>query len=80
MLYHIKNKVNITYTLLKTTMVSLKEEGSESKEALKLGNFCNALTHALIKNASMVTFNPDFSFSLFNETRKASKSVMSASS
>lgn len=36
MLYHIKNKVNITYTLLKTTMVSLKEEGSESKEALKL--------------------------------------------
>ena len=36
MLYHIKNKVNITYTLLKTTMVSLKLEGVESKEALKL--------------------------------------------
>ena len=36
MLYHIKNKVNITYTLLKTTMVSLKTEGSESKEALSL--------------------------------------------
>ena len=36
MLYHIKNKVNITYTLLKTTMVSLKTEGSKSKEALSL--------------------------------------------
>lgn len=36
MLYHVKNKINITYTLLKTTMVSLKLEGVESKEALKL--------------------------------------------
>ena len=36
MLYHVKNKINITYTLLKTTMVSLKTEGYEFKEALSL--------------------------------------------
>ena len=37
-------------------------------------------TQALIRKASMVTFTPLFSFSLLVETRKASSSVMSASS
>ena len=53
---------------------------SPSKLLLNCGNFFNADTHALMRNASIVTFVPDFSFSLFNCRRKASKSVMSASS
>ena len=53
---------------------------SPSMEALKSGNFLSADTQALIRNASMVTLTPLFSFSLFVATRKASRSVMSASS
>ncbi|MCY1377362.1 hypothetical protein D9M69_649310 [compost metagenome] len=53
---------------------------SPSSEALKFGNFFSAATVALIMKASMVTLMPDFSFSLFSCTRKASSSVMSASS
>jgi hypothetical protein len=47
---------------------------------LNSGNFFSAETTALITKASMVTLTPDFSFSLLVETRKASSSVMSASS
>ncbi|MNY02992.1 hypothetical protein D3C86_1355870 [compost metagenome] len=53
---------------------------SPSSEALKFGNFFSAATVALIMKASMVTLTPDFSFSLFSCTRKASRSVISASS
>ena len=48
--------------------------------ALKSGNFFSAATQALIRNASIVTLTPDFSFSLLSATRNASRSVMSASS
>ncbi len=44
------------------------------------GNFLSAATLALIMKASMVSLTPDFSFSLFICTRKASSSVMSQSS
>ncbi len=44
------------------------------------GNFFSAATAALIMNGSMLTLTPDFSSSLFICTRKASRSVMSASS
>ena len=53
---------------------------SPSSEALNSGNFFSVATAALIMNASMLTLTPDFSFSLFICTRKASRSVMSASS
>ena len=58
---------------------------SPSSEALKFGNFCNAATQALIRNASMVTLPAlpaamALAFSSFSATRKASRSVMSASS
>ena len=53
---------------------------SPSSEALKSGNFFSVATAALIMKASMLTLTPLFSFSLFNCTRKASRSVMSASS
>ena len=53
---------------------------SPSSEALKSGNFLSAATLALIRNASIVTLMPAFSFSLLSATRKASRSVMSASS
>ena len=53
---------------------------SPSSEALNSGNFFSVATAALIMNASMLTLTPDFSFSLLNWTRKASRSVMSASS
>ena len=53
---------------------------SPSSEALKSGNFFSAATDALIRNASIVILMPAFSFSLFSCTRKASRSVMSASS
>ncbi|CKS71999.1 Uncharacterised protein [Mycobacterium tuberculosis] len=47
---------------------------------LNSGNFFSAATTALMTKASIVTLTPDFSFSLLVETRKASSSVMSASS
>ncbi len=47
---------------------------------MKSGNFFSAATDALIRNASIVTLIPDFSFSLLARTRNASSSVMSASS
>src|SRR5512133_1219340 len=53
---------------------------SPSSEALNSGNFASVAHAALIMNASMLTFTPLFSFSLFNCTRKDSRSVMSASS
>ena len=53
---------------------------SPSSEALNSGNFCNVATAALIMKASIDTRTPLFSFSLFNCTRKPSRSVMSASS
>ncbi len=53
---------------------------SPSSEALNSGNFFSAATQALIRNASIVTLTPAFSYSLFSVTRKASSSVMSASS
>ena len=53
---------------------------SPSIEALKSGNFFNAATLALIRNASIVILTPAFSFSRFNRMRNASRSVMSASS
>ena len=53
---------------------------SPSSEALNSGNFFSAATAALIMKASIVTLTPDFSFSLLVWTRKASSSVMSASS
>ena len=40
----------------------------------------SAATTALMRNASGVTFTPDFAFSSFTFARKASSSVMSASS
>src|SRR5450631_786963 len=49
-------------------------------DALKSGNFFKVATAALIMNDSMLTLTPLFSISLFNWTRKASRSVMSASS
>ena len=51
-----------------------------TSEALKSGNFFSAATDALIRNASIVILMPAFSFSLLSWTRKASRSVMSASS
>ena len=53
---------------------------SPSSELLNSGNFFSAATEASIRKASIVTLTPDFSFSLLVETRKASRSVMSASS
>src|SRR5574343_535400 len=53
---------------------------SPSRLLLNSGNFLSAATLALIRKASMVTLMPLFSFSLLVETRKASRSVMSASS
>ena len=53
---------------------------SPSSEALNSGNFFSVCTAALIMKASMLTLTPLFSFSLFICTRKASSSVMSASS
>ena len=54
---------------------------SPSSELLKSGNFFSASSQALIRKASMVIFAPpDFSVSLFSARRKASSSVMSASS
>ena len=53
---------------------------SPSSEALNSGNFFSVATAALIMKASMLTLTPLFSFSLFNCTRNASRSVMSASS
>jgi hypothetical protein len=50
------------------------ERGVELRELLQRA------TQALMMKASMVSFLPDFSFSLFIWTRKASRSVMSASS
>src|SRR5574343_492008 len=53
---------------------------SPSRLVLNSGNFLSAATTALMTKASMVTLTPLFSFSLLVETRKASRSVMSASS
>src|SRR5438045_3640437 len=53
---------------------------SPSSEALKSGNCFSAATLALMRNASIVTLMPAFSFSLLSCTRNASRSVMSASS
>ena len=53
---------------------------SPSSDALTSGNFLSADTLALIRNASIVTLIPAFSFSLLSATRNASRSVMSASS
>ena len=49
--------------------------------AVELGEFLHrASSQALIRKASMVIFTPDFSFPCSAATRKASRSVMSASS
>src|ERR1700694_5141597 len=53
---------------------------SPSSDALNSGNFFSADTQTLIRNASMVTLMPAFSFSLLSRTRSASRSVISASS
>ncbi len=58
----------------------LSTRSSPSSELLNSGNFFSAATDALIRKASIVTLMPDFSFSLLVRTRKASSSVMSASS
>jgi hypothetical protein len=51
------------------------------QRAVELGELLQRPTQALIRKASMVSLTPpDFSFSLFSWTRKASRSVMSASS
>jgi hypothetical protein len=51
-----------------------------SSEALKSGYFLSAATTALMRNASIVSLMPAFSFSLLSCTRSASSSVTSASS
>ncbi len=50
------------------------------ERGVEVGNFFSAETTAFMRNASIVSFSPAFSFSLFSATRSASRSVMSASS
>src|SRR4051812_19505148 len=51
-----------------------------SSEELNWGNCLSAVTHALIMKASIVSLKPRFSVSAVCALRKASRSVMSASS
>src|SRR5450631_3122644 len=53
---------------------------SPSRELLSVGYFFSAATTALMRKARGVTFTPALAFSSFTFARKASSSVMSASS